>query len=290
MDGAAGTIRATDGEDALDTTTLLGIAHAERARLGRVVQFASPESWEAPSPCQGWRNRDVMAHLAAQETAAVQVVRGEAPEEFDAFRAANGGEFWVDGFNESAVRVRAEVPTRRVLEDWGRAADLLLADLGALDDEAWRTRRAPWVAGEIGIRYLVQSRVVEWWFHGEDVREGAELDPNPQHWPIHLANDLAIRMLPWSLGTAGIALPGRTVRFDLEGVGGGSWLWSLSGREAPDPDRKPDAFVQGRAVAFALVAGRRFPPMTFLDAGDLVVGGDEDLAFTVLDHLRAFAA
>ena len=129
VDGAAGTIRATDGEDALDTTTLLGIAHAERARLGRVVQFASPGSWEAPSPCQGWRNRDVMAHLAAQETAAVQVVRGEAPEEFDAFRAANGGEFWVDGFNESAVRVRADVPTRRILEDWGRAAELLLADL-----------------------------------------------------------------------------------------------------------------------------------------------------------------
>ena len=124
------------------------------ARLGRVLQFAAPESWEEPSPCEGWRNRDVMAHLAAQETAAVQVVRGEAPEEFDAFRAANGGDFWVDGFNDSAVRVRADLTNRRILEDWGRAADLLLADLGGLDDAAWNARRVPWVAGDIGIRYL----------------------------------------------------------------------------------------------------------------------------------------
>jgi uncharacterized protein (TIGR03083 family) len=231
-----------------------------------------------------------MAHLAAQETAAVQVVRGEAPEEFDAFRAANGGDFWVDGFNDSAVRVRADLTNRRILEDWGRAADLLLADLGGLDDAAWNARRVPWVAGDIGIRYLVQSRIVEWWFHGEDVREGAGLDPNPQHWPIFLANDLAIRMLPWALGSAGLTFPGRTVRFDLDGVGGGTWLWNLSGREAPDPDRKPDAFVQGRAVAFARIAGRRLPASAFLDAGDVVVGGDEDVAFAVLDHVRAFVS
>lgn len=274
----------------MERTELLGIAHAERARLGRVIQYAAPESWEAPSPCEGWRNRDVMAHLAAQETAAVQVVRGDEAEEFAAFRAANGGDFWVDGFNESAVRVRADVPTRAVLEAWGRAADLLLADLGRLDDDAWRSRRVPWVAGDIGLRYLVQSRIVEWWFHGEDLREGAELETNPQHWPIHLANDLAIRMLPWALGSAGIDLSGRTVRFDLDGMGGGTWLWNLSGREAPDPDRKPDAFVQGRAVAFARIAGRRLPASAFLDAGDVVVGGDEDVAFAVLDHLRAFVA
>ena len=57
--------------------TLIGLAHAERQRLGRMIQFADPDSWEAPSACPGWWNRDVMAHLAAQDTAAAQLVKGD---------------------------------------------------------------------------------------------------------------------------------------------------------------------------------------------------------------------
>jgi hypothetical protein len=144
------------------------------------------------------------------------------------------------------------------------------------------------VAGQIGVRYLVQSRVVEWWLHGEDLREGTGLEENPQHWPIHLTNDLAIRMLPYSLGQAGLSFPGRSVQVDLEGAGEGLWHWGLAPRETPPEDKKPDAFIQGRALAFALVAGRRFEASAFLDEGNLVVGGDEDLAHAVLTHLHAF--
>ena len=54
------------------------------------------------------------------------------------------------------------------------------------------------------------------------------------------------------------------------------------------PFEQPDAFVQGRATAFALAAGRRVPATAFLDDGNLVIGGDEAIAATVLEHLRAF--
>ena len=43
---------------------LVGIAHAERQRLGRMIQYADPDTWEQPSAAAGWWNRDVMAHLA----------------------------------------------------------------------------------------------------------------------------------------------------------------------------------------------------------------------------------
>jgi hypothetical protein len=75
---------------------------------------------------------------------------------------------------------------------------------------------------------------------------------------------------------------------DLEGVGEGSWHWGLAPRETPTEDKKPDALIQGRGLAFALVAGRRHEAETFLDDGNLVVGGDEDLAIAVLAALRAF--
>lgn len=271
-----------------ERTHMLGIAHAERERLGRTIQYTPPTVWDDESVCVGWRNRDILAHLAAQDTAAAQLVAGGPAVEFDAFREVNDGELWVNGFNEWAVKVRAESPTRQVIADWGRAADAFLALCTSLDDEAWRTRRVDWVAGSIGVRYLVQSRVIEWWVHGEDLREGAGLEPNHQHWPIHLTCDLAIRMLPFSLGQAGLSFPGRSVRVELEGMGEGSWHWGLGPRESPAEDKKPDAFIDGRAIAFALVAARRHSPDTFLDDGNLVVGGDEELALTLLRHVRAF--
>ncbi len=267
---------------------MLGTASAERERLGRTIQYAPAGAWDADSVCEGWRNRDIVAHLAAQETAAAQLMLGEPATEFDAFREANDGELWVNGFNESAVRARDEIPSRQVARDWGRAADVFLEAAAGLSEDEWRTNKVEWVAGEIGVRYLVQSRIIEWWFHGEDIRESTGLEENPQHWPIYLANDMAIRMLPWSLGQAGLSFPGATLQVDLEGVGGGRWRWGLSPGDAPPEDKKPDAFVQGRALAFALAAGRRVPADAFLDDGNLVVGGDEALAIVVLEHMRAF--
>ncbi len=267
---------------------MLGVAHAERARLGRTIQYAPADTWDRDSVCAGWRNADLIAHLAAQDTAAAQLTAGERAVEFDAFREANDGDLWVNGFNEWAIRVRAERPVREVIGDWGRAADAFLALVARLSEEEWQARRVDWVAGEIGVRYLVQSRAIEWWFHGEDLREGSGQQENPQHWPVYLANDLAIRMLPYSLGLAGLSFPGLSVQVDLEGVGEGSWHWGLAPRETPPEDKKPDAFIQGRGLALALVAGRRHEPAVFLDDGNLVVGGDEDLALAVLANLRAF--
>ncbi|MBI2238561.1 MAG: maleylpyruvate isomerase family mycothiol-dependent enzyme [Actinobacteria bacterium] len=274
-----------------DRMELLGAARAEREGLGRMIQYVPPGSWESPSPCEGWRNRDVMAHLAAQEYAAAQVVAGEEPTEFEQFREAQEDHgFWVDGFNEWAVVKRKDLPFREVIAHWGRAADLLLVRVSRLSDEEWNAKRVPWVAGEIGVRYLVQSRVVEWWLHGEDMRAGAGMEPRLWHWPIYLTNDLAIRMLPWALGRAELSFPGKSVRIDLEGAGGGTWHYGLGRGETPAEDEKPDAFITGRAHAFALVAGRRAAAEGFLDDGNLVLGGDEDLGTAVLEHIRAYAS
>lgn len=272
----------------VERTQMLGIAHAERERLGRTMQFAAPDTWDADSVCAGWANRDIVAHLAAQDIAAAQLMNGEPAAEFDAFREANDGDLWVNGFNEWAVKVRDEVAARRLITDWGKAAQAFLVLVARLDDDEWRTRKLEWVAGEIGVRYLVQSRTIEWWYHGEDIREGAGLEENPQHWPVYLANDMAIRMLPWALGQAGISVPGKSIQVDLEGVGEGHWHWGLEPRTMPPEDKKPDAFVQGRGTAFAEVAGRRVAADVYLEDGSLVVGGDEALAIAVLQVLRAF--
>jgi uncharacterized protein (TIGR03083 family) len=269
---------------------LIGIAHAERQRLGRTIQYAPPESWEQPSACAGWWNRDVVAHLAGQDTAAAQLIKGDPAVELDEYRSSLGSseDFDVDGLNAFLVSRRSALPYREVLTTWGRAADAFLAYTALLSDDDWHDARFPWLSGSIAARYLTQSRIVEWWVHGEDIRATTGLGPQIQHWPIHVTVDLGIRMLPWALGQEGIELEGRSVQIDLEGAGGGSWHWGLGAGETPPADKKPDAFIQGRAPQFALVAARRLSPDDVLDSGTVVVGGDPDVGEIVLRHIRAY--
>src|SRR3972149_606390 len=169
---------------------MLGPAPAERERLGRTIQYSPPATWEADSLCAGRRNRDIVAPPAAQDAPAAHLAAGEPAVEFDAFRAANDGDLWVSGFNEWAVKMREETSSRQLITDWGRAADAFLILTSRLPEDEWLSTKVDWVAGEIGVRYLVQSGIIEWWFHGEEIREEAGLKENTQHWPVHLANDL----------------------------------------------------------------------------------------------------
>ncbi|MDP9297252.1 MAG: maleylpyruvate isomerase family mycothiol-dependent enzyme [Actinomycetota bacterium] len=269
--------------------TLLGVAYAERQRLGRTIQYAPPETWEKPSACDGWWNRDVMAHLAASDTAAAQIMKGDPAEELEEYRAGLGdAEFTVDGFNAWTVDRRSGLPVREILTTWGRAAEAFLAYAALLSEDDWESKRFAWLAGDIAARYLVQTRVVEWWLHGEDVRATNGLGPQWQHWPIHLTIDLGVRMLPWALARAGFELTGRSVRVEVEGAGEGSWHWGLGAGEVPPDRRQPDAVIEGRAPQLALVAGRRLAPEEVLGSGAIVLGGDVDLAEVVLRHIRAY--
>jgi uncharacterized protein (TIGR03083 family) len=273
----------------LDRTTLLGIAHAERQRLGRTVQYADPKTWEQPSALPGWWNRDVMAHLAAHDTAAAYLAKGEPAEELEEYRShLDGKPFSVDAFNGWVVERRAGLPTRDVLVTWGKAADAFLAYVSLLSEQDWEQRRFSWLAGEIAARYLVQSRVVEWWIHGEDMRATNGLGPEYQHWPIHVTIDMGVRMLPWALGQAGLDLTGYSIRIEVDGAGGGSWHWGLGAGEVPPADKQPDATIVGRAPQLGLVAARRVSAVDALASGNLVAGLDVELGVAVLRHIRAF--
>jgi uncharacterized protein (TIGR03083 family) len=273
----------------LDRETLLGVAHAERQRVGRMIQYAPPESWETPSAAPGWWNRDVMAHLGAGDTLAAQLVAGEPATELEEFLGSVGGQDpTIDAFNAWTVARRSGLDTREVLTLWGKAAESFLEFAALLSGEDWATRRFEYLAGPIAARYLVQTRVVEWWVHGEDMRATNGLGPQYQHWPVYLTIDLAIRMLPWTLAQAGLDLSGRSLQVRVEGAGEGEWHWGLGSGEVPGPHANADTLITGRAPQLALVAGGRLDAMEAFASGNVVLGGDRALGLTVLKHLRAY--
>jgi uncharacterized protein (TIGR03083 family) len=275
---------------ALDRTWLLWTARAEREALGRTIQYTEPAAWDRPSVSPGWRNRDIVGHLASAESAAASAMGGETGAELEEFaQGLDGRSFTLDEFNAFGVERRADEPFRVVVREWGQAADLLLTRASAIPPDEWTTRKVVWVAGEIGVSYLLQSRVMEWWLHGEDILAGGDNPPRLEHPPIFVVNDLAIRMLPYSLGLVGLSYPGRSVKVELEGVGGGTWHRGLAAREVPSPGTRPDAIITGRAEAFARVAGRRVPAAHYLADGTLQTGGDDALAEAILQHVSPFA-
>jgi uncharacterized protein (TIGR03083 family) len=273
----------------LDRTWLLGVARAEREALGRTIQYTPAEAWEQPSVLEGWRNRDIVAHLAAADVAAAAVIGGETPGEFDEFNKGREGPFIVDDFNGWSVERRSGESFWAVVREWGQGADLFLRRAAQLGAEDWTAKRVPWTVGEIGVSYLIQSRVMEWYIHGEDLRAGGDNPPRMEHPPIFCVNDLAVRTLPYALALAGLSYPGRSVKVELEGVGGGSWHWGLAPRETPPPGKAPDCLIEGRAHAFCMVAARRVRAEDYLADGVLLTSGDDALAETILANLRAFA-
>jgi uncharacterized protein (TIGR03083 family) len=140
----------------LERTWLLGTARAEREALGRTIQYTPPGAWEAPSLSPGWRNRDIVAHLAATEVAAASVIAGESWTEVEEYlKELDGAPMTADGFNAFSVARRADLPFRSLVTEWGRAADLFLARAAKISPEEWSTRKVPWLAGPIGVSYLV---------------------------------------------------------------------------------------------------------------------------------------
>ena len=77
-------------------------------------------------------------------------------------------------------------------------------------------------------------------------------------------------------------------RRHVEGPGEGSWHHGLGIGEVPDPDREPDAMIVGRAPQFALVAGKRLNPDEVLASGNVVLGGDVDIADLIIRTIRAY--
>ena len=251
------------------------------------MQYTPPERWEEPSPREGWRAKDVLAHLAASEVAAAALVAEEEASELEEFRkSVEEDAFSAQAWNEWTVDRRREASAVSLGAEWGRAADLLLSRIGEVSDQDWREREIPWVAGDIRLRYLVQVRVAEWWIHGEDVRQAGRLPPRREHWPIHAVNDLAIQLIPYALSRAGLSFGDASVQIDLEGVGEGTWHQTATAGELPT-GKKPDAYISGSGYAFASVAGERADPDFCLYEGVLNLGGNMELAEAALRTLRA---
>ncbi|WP_374198472.1 zf-HC2 domain-containing protein [Streptomyces sp. ISL-12] len=260
---------------------------AETARLDALLQDFGEAEWHAPVRLR-WFSDDgtasrrttvagVIAHLLAVD-GLVAVALGLADPLGDITPRAPAPA----GRTEAYWRASHLPPTRAVRAPWREQSHALIRTTaftgGGASGRDSGAGRMPVAYGdcELPLRDAMLDRAFECWVHAEDIAEAVNYPyepPSARH--LHRMIDLAARMLPTVLAerrrsgkaapgahrhlvTAGA--PGRSLRLDIEGSGGGEWYIPLDSPAAVGSAEHEVAYVALDDVEFCRLAAGRVPP------------------------------
>ncbi|MFI2642786.1 zf-HC2 domain-containing protein [Streptomyces sp. NPDC018610] len=265
---------------------------AETARLDALLQDIRDSEWHAPVRLRWFEDEaatsrrttvaGVIAHLMSVD-GLVAVALGLD----DPLAGTPADRPTPTARTEAYWRAAHFPPTRSVRAPWRSQTHALVrtvsgteeAEPGPAADAAAVSPGRPTVpygGFELPLRDALLDRAFECWVHAEDIAEAVDYPyepPAPRH--LHGMIDLAARMLPGVLAErrrAGLASPGRTrhlvsagapgrsLRLEIEGSGGGEWLIPLDSPGAVGSADHEVAHVALDGVEFCrLTAGHVAP-------------------------------
>ncbi|GKQ36603.1 zf-HC2 domain-containing protein [Streptomyces sp. A012304] len=252
---------------------------AETARLDALLQDFGEAEWLAPVRLRWYRGEEatsrrttvagVIAHLLAVDgLVAVALglddpLPGDKPARTPAERTEA---FW------DASHVP---PDRSVRGPWRDQTHALVRTV-SFTGAGPGTLPVSYGDFELPLRDALLDRAFECWLHAEDIAEAVDYPytpPAPRH--LHGMIDLAARMLPGALAErrrAGLAAPaptrhlvpagrpGRSLRLEIEGSGGGQWLIPLDSPAALGSADHEVAHVALDDTEFCKLTAGHVPP------------------------------
>ncbi|MET8246116.1 zf-HC2 domain-containing protein [Streptomyces sp. NPDC005202] len=253
---------------------------AETARLDALLQDIGDAEWHAPVRLRWFAGDDtasrrttvagVIAHLLSVD-GLVAVARGlDDPL----------GDVTADGptpaaRTEAYWRASHFPPTRSVRPPWREQTHAIVRTVSFTGGTSGKLG-VPYGDFELPLHDAMLDRAFECWVHAEDIAEAVDYPyepPAPRH--LHGMIDLAARMLPSALAArrrAGLASPGRTrhlvpagepgrsLRLEIEGLGGGEWLIPLDSPGAVGSAEHEVAHVALDGVEFCRLAAGHVSP------------------------------
>ncbi|MEU3446397.1 zf-HC2 domain-containing protein [Streptomyces thermolilacinus] len=254
---------------------------AETARLDALLQDIGPAEWDAQVRLRWFadgrqvsRSTDVagvIGHLLAVDglvTAALGLGDPVAPRD--------GGPGRSDPSERTEAFWRAlegSDDERCVRGPWREQAHTLVRTV-SFAGHGVTELSVPYGPFSLPLRDALLERAFACWVHADDIASALAYPyepPSGTH--LHGMIDLAVRLLPAALaerrraGLAGPArslveagAPGRSLRLEVEGAGGGHWYVALDSPAAlPCPDRQVAVVVLDRAEFCQLMAGHVTP-------------------------------
>ncbi|OIJ69875.1 zf-HC2 domain-containing protein [Streptomyces mangrovisoli] len=252
---------------------------AESARLDALLQDIGDAEWHAPVRLR-WFEDDaptsrrttvagVIAHLLTVDGLVAAALGLEDPLGEAAAKASGP-----QARTESFWRASTFPPTRAVRPHWREQTHQLVRAVSFTGADG----EPPVSYGDFALplRDAMLDRAFECWVHAEDIADAVDYPydpPAPRH--LHRMIDLAARMLPAVLAArrqAGLAAPaasrhlvtagapGRSLRLEIEGSGGGEWLIPLDAPGAVGSADHEVAHVALDGVEFCRLAAGHVVP------------------------------
>lgn len=160
----------------LDDLDPFAIFDAEAERLDRFFTGLPDEAWLRPSRCEGWAVRDVLAHLAGQETYNHACLDDDL--EGLSARMRSEGAASLDEFNDWTVRTRRDRPVAAVLSEWRAENGDTRRRLRALG----RNATLPTMSGPYPVGLQVFHYASEYATHADDVGVPDDDTPSRVRW------------------------------------------------------------------------------------------------------------
>ncbi|MFF4492198.1 maleylpyruvate isomerase N-terminal domain-containing protein [Streptomyces sp. NPDC001544] len=276
---------------------------AETARLDALLQDFGDAEWHAPVRLRWFAGDEptsrrttvagVIAHLLTVDGLVAVALGLEDPLTDTDAGAEAGKAAGPAARTEAFWRASRFPPTRAVRAPWREQSHHLVRTVSFTGPNA-AERAVPYGDFTLPLADSMLDRAFECWVHAEDIAEAVDypyLPPAPGH--LHGMIDLAARMLPLVLAarrSSGPAspgparhlrpagAPGRTLRLEIEGSGGGEWLIPLDSPTAPASADHEVAHVALDGVEFCRLAAGHISPEEAA-AGQL---GDRDAIRDVL--------
>jgi hypothetical protein len=255
---------------------------AESARLDALLQDIGDAEWHRPVRLRWFEGEGpasrrttvagVIAHLLSVDGLVAVALGLDDPLGEGAVRhptpRARTEEYW---------RTSHFPPTRSVRAPWREQSHDLVRTVSFTRHGSGSARLAvSYGHFELPLRDAMLDRAFECWVHAEDIAEAVDYPygpPSPRH--LHRMIDLAARVLPNALAArrqAGLAAPphhrhlvpagepGRSLRLEIEGSGGGEWLIPLDSPGAVGSAEREVAHVALDGVEFCRLAAGHVAP------------------------------
>ncbi|MEU6604881.1 maleylpyruvate isomerase N-terminal domain-containing protein [Streptomyces shenzhenensis] len=251
---------------------------AETARLDALLQDIRDAEWHAPVRLR-WFEGDaatsrrttvagVIAHLLSVDGLVAAALGLDDP-------VAGEGATGPAARTEAYWRASHFPPTRSVRAPWREQSHNLVRTVSFTGSGAGKLS-VPYGGFTLPLHDAMLDRAFECWVHAEDIADAVDYPyepPAPRH--LHRMIDLAARMLPGALAArrqAGLATmsgtphlvaagqPGRSLRLEIEGAGGGQWLIPLDSPGAEGSAELEVAHVALDGVEFCRLAAGHVPP------------------------------
>jgi mycothiol maleylpyruvate isomerase-like protein/putative zinc finger protein len=251
-----------DAETARFDALLRDMADAEWRAEVRLRWFDGERIVSRPTTVE-----DVLGHLLAVDGLVASAVGLPDPLGEDAAAGALDPTARTTAYWRTTPPEEADGAPRRARGRWREQSRALVRTLSTGGP---RAARLPVSYGRCSmpVRAAMLERAFECWVHAGDVAEAVDYPHPPPEGP-HLRQMIALsaRMLPETIavmrasGAIPATAPGRAVRLEIEGPGGGTWHVPLDASVAAHPPAETVAHVALEEAEFCRLAAGHITPM-----------------------------